>query len=188
MANTNNTRIGRPKQPPINERFWSLVPEGDGCRGWTGTMGAQGYGVISTVISGKTKQYRAHRVAYALANGIGIDDIPAGMVVMHSCDNPPCCNPKHLSLGTHTDNAADRHRKGRDAKGDTSAGYLYPGLRSGERNGRAKLTEDNVRAIRRRYAGGGISQRALGEEYGVCQVVVSDIIRQKLWPREVDEL
>jgi hypothetical protein len=53
--------------------------------------------------------WKAHRVAWTLANG----PIPAGMHVLHTCDNPPCCNPGHLWLGTQADNMADMARKGR---------------------------------------------------------------------------
>lgn len=55
-------------------------------------------------------RWRAHRLAYTIAVG----PIPDGLEVCHSCDNPPCCNPKHLFLGTGSENAIDRVAKGRD--------------------------------------------------------------------------
>lgn len=171
------------RRVPVEDRFWELVPEGDGCREWAGTRDDYGYGVISTVRGGKPKQYRAHRLAYALSHGLPIDGL--GGVVMHSCDNPPCCAPEHLSIGTSAENTADRHRKGRDASGARSGSALYPGLRRGERNGRAKLTAEQVNEIRTRYAAGGVSQQALGNEYGVTQAVVSAIILGKLWRVEL---
>ena len=67
-----------------------------------------GYGVKWH--KGKTRL--AHRVAYAVANGLDWADIE-GVVLMHSCDNPPCINPKHLKPGTHQTNVADKMRKGR---------------------------------------------------------------------------
>jgi hypothetical protein len=60
-------------------------------------------------------------------------------------------------------------------------GLTKQGMPRGERHGRAKLTEDDVRAIRRRHAAGGISQQSLADEYGVKQTVVSQIIRRKRW-------
>lgn len=57
----------------------------------------------------RAKNWRAHRLAYFLTKG----EIPKGMVVMHTCDNPPCCNPEHLKLGTHLENMADCRAKGR---------------------------------------------------------------------------
>jgi hypothetical protein len=75
----------------------------------------------------------AHRVAWELANG----PIPEGMWVLHSCDNPPCCNPAHLRLGTPADNAADRDARGRRRPP------------RGEANGRAKLSAEDVVDLRR---------------------------------------
>lgn len=97
----------------------------DECWGWT-AFKHQGYGRIGV----GAKSVGAHRVAYMLEKG----DIPKGLVVLHSCDNPECTNPAHLSLGTPTDNNRDRNTKGRQARG--------------ERIGAAKLTEAQVAEIR----------------------------------------
>lgn len=78
----------------------------NGCIEWTGHKSKYGYGVIE--ISGKTKA--CHRVAWELHNGT---EIPSGMFVCHSCDNPPCINPEHLWIGTASDNNLDAIRKGR---------------------------------------------------------------------------
>jgi hypothetical protein len=93
--------------------------------------------------------------------------IPEGVEVRHGCDNPPCCNPDHLSLGTHLDNGADMVIRGRSVYGQRQHG--------------AKLTDEKVREIRERYAQGDIPQRELGEEYGVTQSHISFIIRKKAW-------
>ena len=83
----------------------------------------------------------AHRVAWMLAYG----PIPDGLSVLHHCDNPICCNPAHLWLGTQADNIRDRDSKGRQA-----TGVSRRTIKSfGEKNGQAKLTRDNVRAIRK---------------------------------------
>lgn len=78
-----------------------------GCHEYTGSRSPRGYG---QVYRGRGKRpYHAHRLAWELAHG----PIPAGMHILHTCDNPPCVNPAHLSLGTHADNMADMARKGR---------------------------------------------------------------------------
>lgn len=88
--------------------FWKRVdksPHPKGCWLWTGSKNRQGYG--ETMF--RKRHLRANRVAYELANG----PIPEGLMVLHSCDNPPCVNPDHLFLGTGTDNMQDCIRKGR---------------------------------------------------------------------------
>lgn len=67
------------------------------------------YGVIGRRIDGKTRTFKAHRVVYEYLHG----PIPDGMVVMHTCDNPPCVRPDHLRLGTQGDNLRDMIAKGR---------------------------------------------------------------------------
>ena len=89
-------------------RFESKInklPNG-GCWIWNGGNNEKGYGMIQ--VGGK--QIRAHRLSYELYVGA----VPPGMLVCHSCDNPPCCNPKHLWLGTNADNQRDKLNKGRD--------------------------------------------------------------------------
>jgi hypothetical protein len=107
---------------------------------------------------------RAHRVAWILANG----PIPPGLFVCHRCDNPPCCNPAHLFLGTPGDNARDRNRKGRH------------GQPVGESNPYSRLTNAAVREIRRQVAAGR-SQRAIGHDFGISQVMVCHIVKGRHW-------
>jgi hypothetical protein len=92
----------------FEKRFWEKVARGepDECWEWQAGRTSKGYG--SFYIKGKNK--RAHRVAYLLANG---EAPPDGLFVMHSCDNPPCVNPAHLSAGSHRQNTDDRIAKGR---------------------------------------------------------------------------
>lgn len=90
------------------ERFKKWAKPGkdpDSCWEWTGYCSKFGHGQMSAW--GRTEP--AHRVAYRLFNG----PIPTGLVVRHTCDNPPCTNPKHLILGTVKDNADDRETRGR---------------------------------------------------------------------------
>jgi HNH endonuclease len=90
-------------------RFWTYIKKADGCWGWTGKPNGAGYGAMR--VNGRTT--RAHRVSWVIHNG----SIPLGIHVLHRCDNPPCCNPDHLWLGTNADNMADKVRKNRQARG-----------------------------------------------------------------------
>jgi hypothetical protein len=78
----------------------------NGCWNWTGTKIPQGYG--HTHYRGKS--IYTHRLLYILTYG----EIPEGLCCLHKCDNPSCCNPEHLFLGTMADNMHDRDMKGRD--------------------------------------------------------------------------
>lgn len=99
--------------PTLADAFWERVTVHDGCWGWTGRQQPNGYGTFPH----RGLRY-GHRVSWQLHFG----PIPRGMVVMHLCDNPPCTNPAHLSLGTHADNIADRDRKGRGRYGPNAPG------------------------------------------------------------------
>lgn len=95
------------------------------CWEWTGRGNGKGYGLFSA----RGRQLQAHRLSYTLFVG----DIPAGMHILHSCDNPLCVNPKHLRAGTHADNMKDMRARSRSA--------------AAARNPAAKLTEAQARAI-----------------------------------------
>lgn len=115
----------------------------NGCWEWTAGLGSGGYGLFYY----KNQNQRAHRVSYQIYTG----EIPAGMVICHSCDNPRCINPDHLRAGTMKDNALDREARGRrDVKG--------------EQIGTSKLTEADVMAIKARP---DLGPTALGAMYGV---------------------
>lgn len=152
-------------------RFWSKVNRTDNpdeCWEWVGTK-RHSYGTIGFGGRRKNggKEYNAHRVSYE----INIGEIPDGLHVLHKCDNPKCVNPDHLFLGTHLDNMRDMFAKNR-----------RPTAR-GENSGKSKLTDDQVREIRRRYkpychVNG---TRALGREYNVTHECISSIVINKTW-------
>jgi len=151
---------------PLEERFWAKVDRrgDDECWEWLACRCGSGYGQISLGGRGDGVD-GAHRVSWRLANG----PIPPGQQVLHSCDNPPCVNPRHLFCGTQADNVRDCSAKGR-ARGGTR----------GERTANARLTEDLVREIRRRRAAGE-RQTALGPAFGVAVSHVGAICRRERW-------
>lgn len=112
---------------PLEKRFWPKVDvrAPDQCWPFTGNRGRSGYGLIFlSKREGKLVE-SAHRVAVRLSGR----HIPEGMVVLHSCDNPPCCNPAHLRVGTAKENTHDMLKKGRGRCGtrpncDTCGQYI----------------------------------------------------------------
>lgn len=168
--------------PQDEARFWAKVDKSPGqgphgqCHEWQACSDGNGYGMFE---KGK-RALRAHRIAWTLANG----PIPVGMIVCHKCDNPPCCNPQCLFLGTDADNAADRHGKGRSgaAYGERNARYLYPERTArGTANGNAKLTEQDVAWIVAEFAAGGVSKAELARKYGVDRKQIYNIVEGRQW-------
>ena len=104
------------------ESVLSLVapPDENGCEVWTGELNEKGYG-RRRFRDGKNR--RIHRVVWELRNG----PIPDGLLVCHRCDNPPCCNPEHLFLGTHADNVLDMMAKGR--RKDATSVFVGPRMK-----------------------------------------------------------
>jgi len=149
-----------------------VVDEVSGCWIWPRWSNERGYGRLQ--VDGKV--WYVHRAVLRAKTGI------VRSHGRHSCDNPPCTNPDHLSWGTQGDNMADAVDRGRVRHGDAHYSRANPSLvLRGSDNGSAKLTAIQVEAIRARYAAGAISQRLLGEEYGVCQRQISRIVRGERW-------
>ena len=95
--------------------------------------------------------------------------------MLHRCDNPPCCNPDHLFLGTHTENVADMVAKGRHR-----GGMSPEQAPRGERHWGAKLTNEQVAAIRAMPRQRGLQTR-LARQYGVSDATISMILNGKAW-------
>lgn len=144
------------------ERFWPKVASAspEQCWPWTACRFWAGYGKFG--VDGKTAY--AHRVAWVLIHG----PIPEDLDVLHTCDNPPCCNPAHLFLGTHADNMRDRERKGR---------HNAP---HGEKSGTSKLNDALVATIRERYRNGE-TVAALASDVGVVYSTIYVIVTYKRW-------
>ncbi len=159
-------------QEDIVERFWAKVEMGgvEDCWPCLHAMKDGRYGVFTA----DGRSYAAHRVAWELTNG----PIPDGMHVLHLCDNRPCCNPRHLFLGTHQDNMRDRNEKGRQARGEKTV-HPHPG----EKNGRAKLTSEQVVEIRQRRSAGEYL-KVLSADYGVSLGQIGHIARGDSWAIE----
>ena len=136
------------------------IEPGD-CWLWTGAIANSGYGSMM-VRTGQTEQ--AHRLSYELHHG----PIPPGKWVLHTCDVRACVAPHHLFLGTRQDNIDDMMDKGRNRQP------------SGTASQRAKLSDDDVRAIRA-AAAAGERQVDIAARFGITQVNVSWIVLRKGW-------
>lgn len=131
-----------------------------GCWEWTGSLDTGGYG--------RLKNKGTHRISYESFVG------PVGALhVLHRCDNPPCCNPHHLFLGTQADNMMDKQSKGRNR------------VAIGEKHAKAKMTDETVRSARRAWAKGQ-SIKSLAREHGVSSCTISHIVNRKLWRHVLD--
>jgi hypothetical protein len=151
----------------LEDRFWNKVSRDPvGCWRWTAVLSTSGYGLVWDGVLGGTRSVQAHRQAWRYTRG----DIPDGLCVLHSCDNPACVRPSHLFIGTHSDNMRDMYAKGRHV-----IGAKKPTICVRER--RKRLTAPQVLAILRSPE----SQRALALRYGIGQTTVSCIKRRQSW-------
>ena len=153
--------------PTLAERLWSRISEmPSGCWEWQGYRRPEGYGQIG--LGGRSAGITStHRAAWLITHG----GIPEGRVVRHRCDNPPCCNPDHLELGTHQDNANDAVERGR-----TAAGFRLP---------QTRLSDNQVRDIRTGYiknygppkrGGRSSNARVLAAKYGITESYVMNVV------------
>lgn len=147
-------------------RYWEKVDVrgDDECWPWVAGK-TNGYGIIYVYRYGRKTTARAARAFLQSLRG---RVLPSQVFVCHTCDNPSCVNPRHLFLGTLSDNQRDMARKKRSA--------------IGERNPKAKITQRDVEIIRDTYAAGSTTQTVLAKKYGLAQSTVSMIIRGARWP------
>lgn len=149
--------------------FWLYVVKGespDDCWQWTGHTESTrlGYGRFKFNLT----QYRAHRFSYELHYG----PVPEGLMVLHSCHNPACTNPRHLRAGTQMDNTLDRILAGRSATGDRIA-------QKGSKHWKSILNEDQVRQIRQNPW--NESRKALAARFGVTVHTIHNIFSGRQW-------
>ena len=150
---------GMYQRPSDAARFWSQVDVGNPaqCWLWRGATDHKGYGRFWW--DGRTAG--AHRYAF--------EDAHPGehaQAVLHTCDNPPCCNPSHLRGGTLSENMRDRDTKERQARGS--------------RQGSARFTEDEVLAIRARHAAGETG-RQIADSLNIGHTTIYAIINRRNW-------
>ncbi len=154
-----NHRLGvnktfAPIYESLEHRFWSKVKRGtlEECWEFLASRDKAGYGTFGI---GRGKSFRAHRVCWEITNG----KIPLGKHVLHKCDNPSCCNPEHLFLGTNSDNVRDKVLKNRQT---------------------SKLTPEMVREIRM-LSNDGERSFVIAQRFQISPQTVCDILKGRRW-------
>lgn len=159
-------RYGKARKPPL-ERLLNRIDQSggpDACWPWTGWTNDRGYGHI-TIDDGNVKRgMGAHKAMYIIAKG----PVPDGLFVLHSCDNPPCCNPEHLRVGTQVENMADRREHG--------AGYA----RGHDAPRAVPVSDELAETIRALYQPRvkGRGQHALAGQFGLSRTTVQRIVTE----------
>lgn len=147
------------KQEKLEERLWEKIsiPKNmlSECWMWQGMKDRDGYGLFTV----KGKKFRAHRIVHELVNGL----LDEKEVVLHTCDNPSCCNPNHLKRGTQEENMQDKVNKGR------------------ARSRSNVLTKEAVLLIREMYAAKQATQEALSKIFEVTRENIVQIVNRKTW-------
>jgi len=150
---------------PLAELLWRRVekPNKNGCMIWQGKPFNNGYGYVAEYVDKKKRVIGVHCAAYELTYG----KIPKGMFVCHHCDNKLCCNPEHLFLGTNRENINDMLKKGRSLKGI--------------KHHSSKLTEKQVKEIRKKYDGKKRTASYFAKKFNVGTTCIYSVIHKHTW-------
>jgi hypothetical protein len=163
---------------PAVERFWEKITrptDDDQCWAWIGGTN-EGYGVIW--VNGRT--VGAHVFSYELHVG----SVPAGLWVLHTCDSPPCANPRHLYAGTPAQNSRDRDQRGRanTPSGDRNGAYTKPEcVLRGEQKVQARLRQSDVEEIRRLLSEGALTTMEIAQRFAISSTVIRSIKAGRSW-------
>lgn len=151
------------------DQIWKRVEirKKNECWPWTSkSVNEHGYGIVNW--KGRTE--KAHRIAYQLFYKI---KLTKKQHLLHSCDNPRCRNPHHLSVGSQADNIHDCIKKGR---------HSPPPIRRGEANNKTKITQKDALKIRSLYASGKYTTTQLAKMFGLnSSTSISNIVNRKTW-------
>jgi hypothetical protein len=171
-------------------RFWDKVQrrDGDACWEWTARTDRSGYGIFSVT---RRALARAHRLSFLLSGGV----VPGTGCVLHRCGNHRCVRPDHLYVGSLHALHATRPRRPpsppREAPAHTVRGDRHWTRRDrgrvprGEGSNLAKLSENDVREIRRLYESGTLRNAELSAKFGIAERSVYHIVRRKTWAHVV---
>ena len=156
----------------IKSRFWSRIRMGskDECWPWLRGRTNMGYGEMNLYHATRLKPsfiMTAHRIAWMLHHD---QLIPSGRFVLHSCNNPRCCNPDHLRLGDQAENMRQMVQQGRAANGRVC----------GESHGMSKLTNVEVLQIRALTAS-GLDEKHLAQRFGMSKTSIRNIVTRETW-------
>jgi len=159
----------------IKSAFWAkvIVAGIDDCWEWTAFRNKGGYGKIGFRRDGKSLTFIATHVALHMDGR----HRPPGAIALHSCDNPGCCNPKHLRWGDHFENEKDKMSRGRLHPREKRSATMKVRAARGESHTCAVLNGELVRKIRADNRSG----YAIGRDFGVSQQTVSDVKNRKTW-------
>ncbi len=157
--------IKQQNAPSLEERFWSKVDIRTPfeCWPWTASVRRKDEGYGAFWINGRHRP--ASRIAYILI----FDEVPADLQVCHYCDNPSCCNPEHLFLGTNADNAYDRDSKGRAAFGDKKRTNVW------------NFYKEDVILIRKLVENKELKQREVAKMFNVSPSVINNLIKGRTY-------
>lgn len=173
----------RPKSTVESDikRFWSKVNIGKDNECWLWTAGRLSFGYGQFWLSSIGRTIGAHTFAYEITYG----KLEEGRCVRHTCDNPPCCNPKHLLSGTKYDNNQDRKVRGRTKPGLKD----HPEKSSKWENHRlSKFTNEEVENIRKLVSAGEETYSSLAKKYNVTYQCIWLIVKERNWKKyEISE-